>query len=149
MSRSGLNELLRIACTVVITIIVVSAGYIFMHGWPIFNGLQNRSDIVSVDITQNGETVTVTDEQDILLACRTVNILKVKPTKVEGRTPDTIYVFKFQDGSEETVGASYDAVFKNGKAYSGTEDSCGLFDKVTEGIFFFESAVLRDSMGKD
>ena len=149
MKSSGLKEMLKLVGTVLITAVVVTVVYIFMHGWPIFSGLQNRQDVVSVEITQNGETVTVTDEEDILLACRTVNILKVKPAKTEAKTPDTTYVFKYRDGSEDTVGASDDAVFKNGKAYSATEDSCVLFDRVTEGIFFLESAVLRDSMSKD
>ena len=95
------------------------SGFLFYltKGWPISMGLKERArrgKLVSVEVTRQGETATLTGEEDLLLASGTAEILTVfLPGSPSEEKPETEYTFTFSDGTQTRVGATEAAVFRD------------------------------------
>lgn len=113
--------------------------YLYLvHGLPVAHELE-KTNIVSVQIMQGNETVTLTDDEDIEKAVNIVKILSFRFGEANGGPADTACTFYQRDGSKIEIGANNDTIFENGRQYVGVNDSCQLFGNLIQGIFFSET----------
>lgn len=130
-----------------ITAAVFSILYYTVSGWQISGDMRAKVEsnrVVSVTITHNGDTVTITDPEQMELAAGCALMLRVTlPGKSTDVTPDTELVFTMTNGKTLQIGATDTLVIKDGKAYSpkGKGGSVKTFINCIEGIFFFDKAV--------
>mgnify|MGYP000520744620 CR=1 FL=1 len=130
-----------------VTILITGTLIYLLRGWPVAAGLRDRAErgeVASIEITQNGDTVTLTKPDDLTLAAGVTGTLTVAfPGSATQEQPETEYLFTFTDGTQTRVGASQSAVFRDGKTYrpAGEKDCTLLFYNMTEGLFFPGRAV--------
>ncbi len=123
---------------------VVLAAFFVLQGIPLARTLYRRTDLVSVLVVQDGRQVLFTDKDDIAYAAQVPGMLARRfPAKAAGE-PDTLYVFTFEDGSELEIGVLGNAVYYDGKWYSGAASTPDLFRQLTAGRYFGE----RDRKGE-
>lgn len=112
------------------------AAFFVLQGIPLARTLYRRTDLVSALVVQDGRQVLLTESDDIAYAAQVPGMLARRfPTKVEGE-PDTLYVFTFADGSVLEIGVLGNAVYYDGKWYSGAASTPDLFRRLTAGRFF-------------
>ncbi|WP_440947885.1 hypothetical protein ACSAZL_06470 [Methanosarcina sp. T3] len=124
--------------SLVITTIILLVYFYLVHGLPIAHELE-QTNIVSVQIMQGNETITLTDDKDIENAVNFVNVLSFRFGEANGGPADTTCTFYLRDGSKIEIGANNDTIFKNGKQYVGVNESCRFFGNVIQGFFFSET----------
>lgn len=137
----------RTLLSCLITAVVFSILYYAVNGWQISGDMRAKAEnnrVVSVTITHNGDTVTITDPEQMELAAGCALMLRVTlPGKSTDVTPDTELVFTMTNGKTVQIGATDTLVIKDGKAYSpkGKGGCIKVFRNSTEGIFFLDKAV--------
>lgn len=142
--RHVLPMMISISISLVFSLVLLY----FQEGIPLVSDLQNRTDIISVQIIQGNETVLLTDSKDIQQAVLFARVLRYRFGKAEGGQADVMYVFTFKDGTKMELGANSTTVFKNGKQYRGNSDFCQFFIKCTQGMFFHSHAAEKENLYK-
>lgn len=122
----------------VITTIILLVYFYFAHGLPVAHELE-KTNIVSVQIIQGNETITLTDNKDIEKAVNVVKVLSFRFGTANGGPADTTCTFCLRNGSKIEIGANNDTIFKNCRQYVGVSDSCRLFGNLMQAIFFSET----------
>lgn len=140
------NILVRYVLPMMITTGILLVYFYFQRGIPLVANLENRMDIISVQIIQGDDNILLSDSKNIEQAAKLVEMLSYRFGKAEGGQIDTVYVFTFKDGSKLKLGANDTTVFKNDKQYRGNADYCKLFSDCTQGIFFFSSAAGKENL---
>lgn len=138
MIKKNSKFILQIVISTTITTIILLVYFYFAHGLPVAHELE-KANVESVQIMQGNETITLTDDEDIEQAVNVVKILSFQFGKANGGPADTTCTFYLGDGSKMEIGANNDTIFKNGRQYVGVNDSCQLFGKLMQGIFFPET----------
>lgn len=133
------NILVRYILPMMLTIAILSVYFYFQRGIPLVSNLENRTDIISVQIIQGDESILLSESKDIEQAAQVVQMLSYRFGEAETGQIDTMFVFTFKDGSKIELGANSTTVFKNSKQYRGNADYCNLFIDCTQGIFFSHS----------
>ncbi|AKB35520.1 hypothetical protein MSSAC_0930 [Methanosarcina siciliae C2J] len=122
----------------VITTIILLVYFYFAHGLPVAHELE-KTNIVSVQIMQGNETITLNDDEDIEKAVNVVKVLSFRLGEANGGFADTTCTFYQRDGSKIEIGSNNDTIFKNGKQYVGMNESCRFFGNLIQGFFFSET----------
>ncbi|MCC4772063.1 hypothetical protein FXV91_18415 [Methanosarcina sp. DH2] len=138
MIKKNAKFILQIAISTAITTIILLVYFYFAHGLPAAHELE-IANVVSVQIMQGNETITLTDGEDIEQAVNVVKILSFRFGEANGGPADMMCTFYLGDGSKMEIGANNDTIFKNGRQYAGVNDSCRLFGNLMQGIFFPET----------
>lgn len=98
--------------------------------------LPAEKDVQSVSLSLNGETVEVTEPEQVERALKLVGFLKYRLfTQAEADdAPLLTMTLRLRDGTECIVSASRDTVWWRGKAHALRQRE--LFVNLTEGLFF-------------
>lgn len=123
---------------IVITTIILLVYSYSVNGFPVVHEL-NKANIVSVQIMQGSEAITLTNDEDIEQAVNLVKILTFRFGEANGGPADATCTFYLRDGSKIEIGANNDTIFKDGRQYVGGNDSCRLFGNLMQAIFFSET----------
>ncbi|HIH74662.1 MAG TPA: hypothetical protein HA306_05480 [Methanosarcina sp.] len=138
MIKENAKFITQFVISTTITTIILLAYFYFAHGLPVAHELE-RANVVSVQIVQGNETITLTDDEDIEQAVNIVQVLNFRFGGANGGPADTTCTFYLGDGSKIEIGANNDTIFKNGRQYAGVNESCRLFGNLMQGIFFPET----------
>lgn len=134
--------LLNTLISVLLTAILISVGFFWMHGIPLW-GIPKAEQVSEVTIldTRFGEERTFTDANDIEKAVNLANFLNYDlGTAEQGEAVVTI-TYHRENGDEVVVSANQDTAYYNGKAYNIHDENGELFLNLTEGLFFLDLAV--------
>ena len=98
--------------------------------------LPAEKDVQSVSLSLNGETVEVTEPEQVERALKLVGFLKYRLfTQAEADdAPLLTMTLRLRDGTECALSASRDTVWWRGKAHALRQRE--LFVNLTEGLFF-------------
>ena len=140
------NKLLHYVITIIMTVIVTSIGYYFIHGIPLF-GIPKIEQVSYVEISNtrlDTNSRKITAVEDIEKAINITKFLTFRLGSPEQKEPFIELTFHLKDGKVFVIGANEKTVYNNGRAYSIKGDNGALFIKVAEGLFFFDDLIKQD-----
>lgn len=145
-ARKRLKFIGQMATTAVLSVVSTAIIFYAVNGWQISGDLRyavEKDRVASVTVSQNGESLTTDDPEQMKLAAGCALILRVNlPGRETNLMPDTEYIFEFKNGKTVQIGTVGDTVIKDGKAYSpkGAGGCVLTFYNCTEGLFFLDKA---------
>lgn len=132
---------------VFLSMVIVTVGYFFLRGIPLF-GIPRIEDISCVEISDEELGVsarTFTEIEDIEKAVNIVKFLNYELGTPKQGEPFITITYRTKDDAVISVSANEETVYWNGRAYTIKGDAGTTFVKITEGLFFYDVLVEKES----
>ena len=127
-------RLIQSLISAVCSILIGVALYPLLFGMPL-KDMPVKSDIAEIRLEYAGETVTLTEEEDVALGLNLVAYLKYKPNRETDMGKDCVTVtITEKNGQETVIKASTKAVTYKGKTCELKEQY--VFMNGMQGLFF-------------
>lgn len=127
--------LLDILKSVLLTVVLSTIGWYFLHGVPLI-GLPKAEEVKNVTLLRaDGESRVVVDTEDIELLVKAANLLSYRLGTPENEQPLLTVVYELKNGDACVLRAGETTVDWKGKLHPLKQEE--VFYNIVEGLFFF------------
>lgn len=106
----------------------------FSYGIPANRSIKDIENIESITVSQEEQTIEISDREEISKAVLFTNFLYIKIGEAENFVPTTEYLVKLKSGETISIGTGDECIVKNGKLYKGNAEYLKMFNNAVKNI---------------